>query len=289
MSKALDLGGFNSTYSHLVKTELIAFKKSIFSGGEVNISISQNDYQGDEVSIYARLNNSEDIMTLLLAVNALRREFFYEIKLFLPYMPYARQDRIMQPGQALSVKVMADIINYCKFNEVIVYDAHSDVTAALIDNFNGVTNIGLVEQVLEGKEDYWIVSPDAGAAKKIYSVAREVGYDHNIVVCGKHRNVKTGEITGTSVDHDDLNGLDCYLIDDICDGGRTFIEIAKVLKRRNCGKLFLVVSHGIFSNGFDELFYYFDHIYCTNSIKDIVMKDLISEKKFTQFHILNIL
>jgi ribose-phosphate pyrophosphokinase len=64
---------------------------------------------------------------------------------------------------------------------------------------------------------------------------------------------------------------DIFIVDDICDGGRTFTEVAKAIKenKKYTGKIYLVVTHGIFSAGFDFLVQYFDGIYTTNSVKDI--------------------
>ncbi|MFZ9611583.1 MAG: phosphoribosyltransferase, partial [Methylococcales bacterium] len=96
----------------------------------------------------------------------------------------------------------------------------------------------------------------------------------------KHRNLETGKIDYTNVPMS-VNDADkdVFIIDDICDGGRTFIEIAKAVdevrklsssvKREHYGKNYLIVTHGIFSFGFDFLVQHFDGIYCTNSVKDI--------------------
>ena len=76
----------------------------------------------------------------------------------------------------------------------------------------------------------------------------------------------TGNITKTTVLHDDFGGKDCVIVDDICDGGRTFIELAKVLKERGAGKIGLFVTHGIFSQGVGVLFDNgIDFIYTTDS------------------------
>jgi ribose-phosphate pyrophosphokinase len=115
-----------------------------------------------------------------------------------------------------------------------------------------------------------LVSPDAGAYKKIFDVAQKFNID-NIITASKVRDIKTGAILRTEVptldQHKDLKYI---IIDDICDGGRTFTELAKVMKEsRPTAKIYLVVTHGIFSAGFDELSKYFEQIYTTNSYKDI--------------------
>lgn len=117
-----------------------------------------------------------------------------------------------------------------------------------------------------------LVSPDAGALKKTYDVAKEFGIT-NIIIANKHRDIATGKIVSTEVPvKPEHRGKDFVIVDDICDGGRTFIEIAKQIKeslKEDCGKIYLVVTHGIFSAGLKELGTYFDRIYTTNSIKNI--------------------
>ena len=92
-----------------------------------------------------------------------------------------------------------------------------------------------------------------------------------IITATKVRDLKTGNILRTEIPVlDQHNNLKYVIVDDICDGGRTFIELAKVIKdSRPTAKIYLVVTHGIFSVGFDFLVQYFDGIYTTNSVKDI--------------------
>jgi ribose-phosphate pyrophosphokinase len=83
--------------------------------------------------------------------------------------------------------------------------------------------------------------------------------------------MKTGNILHTEIPVlDQHNDLTYVIIDDICDGGRTFIELAKVIKEgRPTAKVFLIVTHGIFSAGFKTLNEYMDGIFCTNSYRDV--------------------
>ncbi len=237
----------------------------VFSGGEVHIKLSE---VAEEVLITTRLNNSDDVMKLLLAVDALRRSGTKSITALIPYLPYARQDRVMVAGEPLSIKVMCNLLNSCAFEKVYVFDVHSEVSLALLDNVELITNNTLVGKVLQDHQDALLVSPDAGALKKIYKVAQAVGYTNDIVLCNKVRDVSNGKIKQITVDQHDLGGKNCFVIDDICDGGATFIGVAKELKQRNAGKVSLIVSHGIFSHGEFELAEWLDHIYTTDSIRD---------------------
>lgn len=133
------------------------------------------------------------------------------------------------------------------------------------------------------KNDFILVSPDAGASHKIYKLAEQIGYKGDIITCSKERD-KEGKLSKVTI-----NGIealntdkDCIILDDICDGGATFINIAKKLisNRKECGgkgKLYLIVTHGIFSKGFEELSRHFDGIYCTNSYSDLPKGEKVKE------------
>jgi ribose-phosphate pyrophosphokinase len=201
----------------------------------------------------------------------------------------ARSDRKFETGSVNYIKeVLAPIINMQNFSSVTVLDAHSDVTEACLTNYRKETN---AELVLFAMRDYFpvgevdfskirLISPDAGALKKVYDAAERIGYKEEIIIASKHRDVVSGKITHTevpiSVNDADKN---FFILDDICDGGRTFIEIAKAIKMKqsissavhpdNHGKIYLIVTHGIFSAGLKPLNEYFDGIYTTNSYVDI--------------------
>jgi ribose-phosphate pyrophosphokinase len=155
-------------------------------------------------------------------------------------------------------------------------DPHSDVLEACLNNFTKINNFSLIDDALsylikDGEEDNVVfVSPDAGAYKKIFDAAKEFNIE-KIITATKVRDIKTGNILHTEIpvldQHKDLMYV---IIDDICDGGRTFIELAKVIKNgRPTAKVYLVVTHGIFSGGFVELNKYIDGIFCTNSYRDV--------------------
>ncbi|WP_433814172.1 ribose-phosphate diphosphokinase [Flavobacterium johnsoniae] len=247
--------------------EEIKFQSFTFSGGEPHIKIVPDFDTNRKVTITHRLNSFNDLGLLCVTVDALRRMDVKIIELFIPYFPAARQDRVMIPGEPLSVKVYADIINAMQLNKVFVFDAHSEVTPALLNNSTVIPNYAFIKEVLNKiGENVKLISPDGGALKKIYKVSEFLG-GVEVVECSKSRDVKTGKLSGFKVYEDDLQGMDCLIVDDICDGGGTFVGLAEELKKKNAGKLYLAVSHGIFNKGFDVLDC-FDKIFTTNSFKD---------------------
>lgn len=245
----------------------IEFQSFIFSGGEPHIKIKPDFDVSETVTITHRINSFNDFGLLLLAVDALKRMEVKLINVFIPYFPAARQDRVMIAGEPLSVKVYADILNSLKLNKITVFDAHSEVTSALLDNCEVIPNHDFIAEVLKKiGNDVKLISPDGGALKKIYKVSEYLG-GIDVVECSKSRDVKTGKLSGFKVYDDDLQGMGCLIVDDICDGGGTFIGLAEELKKKNAGKLYLAVSHGIFNKGFESM-KAFEKIFTTDSFRE---------------------
>ena len=246
----------------------IEFEAFTFNGGEPHLKIKTALAASDEVTITTRIRAFNDLGFLLLANDALRRMGVRKIHLFLPYFPAARQDRVMVKGEPLTVKIYADLINQCCFETVTIVDPHSEVTAAVLDNVRVIDNHRFVEKCLAQNNDYQLVSPDGGALKKVYKLAQFLG-GKEVVECSKRRDVTTGNLTGFTVYADDLQGKTCVIVDDICDGGGTFLGLAEALKKKNAGDLILIVTHGIFSKGLEGLSKHFSKIYSTDSFGDL--------------------
>jgi ribose-phosphate pyrophosphokinase len=248
------------------------------------------------IKIKSRLNNFLDLELIICATKSLRNLGIKEIHLYTPYFLGSRSDRKFEEGSNNYLKdVICPIINSLNFESVTVLDPHSDVLEACLNNFRKTIPIDLVKTAIsniyeenqeEGKwyfkdnlDKFILISPDAGASKKIYKLAEQIGYKGDIITCSKDRDVN-GNITATVVPmgkHWNTD-KDAIIIDDICDGGATFINIAKQLKANGWkNKIYLIVTHGIFSKGFKELSEYFDGIYCTNSYKDIRLNQPIND------------
>lgn len=244
----------------------------IFSGGECQVKIPYFDALAT-TNIIAHLYSSDDIMCLLLAVDAVRRVNPQAIlELTIPYFPYARQDRVCNEGEALSVRVMANLINSLNCEKVTVVDPHSDVTPALLNRVVTVSMADIItkSEIVDLIKDKGLnlLSPDAGAEKKVRNVANALstlGITTEVLSATKSRDTKTGNITATQI-HGDVHGKSFIILDDICDGGRTFIELAKVLKNQDAADIYLYTTHGIFSQGLEVLVPHFKHVYCQHTM-----------------------
>ncbi len=254
----------------------IDFEMFTFSGGEPHIKIKEAI--NDAVTITQRITSFNDLGMILVATDALRRMNVKEISLFIPYFPAARQDRVMIPGEALSVKIYADIINSQNYEKVSVFDPHSEVTPALVNNVEVIDNHEYVKQCLQTiKEEIVLISPDGGALKKIYKLSAYLG-GIEVIECSKKRDVKTGALSGFTVYSDDLKGKTGVVVDDICDGGGTFLGLGKALQEKNVGDVHLIVSHGIFNKGFEALESIYKTIFTTNSFRDVESTQVVQIK-----------
>ncbi len=278
----------------LINDSAIEIKTLTFPGGELHIElVNLPEKELKPIYIRSNVHSSDDLMTLILTINALQNHYGESVRIALeiPYFPYARQDRVCAVGQAFSLQLVAKIIRGLHLNSLTVWDAHSPVTHQLTGAISIpqeqiiASNQHLVELIQD--ENSVLVCPDKGAKGKCKKV-KDVFSVKRMIFSEKVREPSTGKIVDTRLVSGDLSGKTAIIIDDICDGGRTFIEIAKKLKKYNVNRVILYVTHGIFSKGlevFDDLI---DEIFTTNSFpqtenpKLTVIDFVMSQSNLTQ-------
>lgn len=251
----------------------LEFKSFTFLGGEPHIQILTGR-ACSELLIIQRFNGIADLFNIVLAVDAAKRRGYETIHLYLPYFPAARQDRVCNIGEPLTVKVFTDIINSCGFKSVRIFRPHSEVVVALLDrvvvlDFEKQHVLKIVNDNSDGRY-FNIICPDAGAGKateKIvqYLVENDGHRIYNLIRCEKIRDVRDGKLQGFFVQADDLGGYPSLIVDDICAMGGTFIGLAKKLREKNCGSLMLYTSHADCQEGLNNVATVFDKVYTTNS------------------------
>lgn len=234
-----------------------------FPAGEVGVRVPTNAIEPEQsYFVNAVLKSSDDIMALLMTVDACRRLVpTVPLYLCLSYVPYARQDRVTVDGESLSAVVMANLINSCNFKEVVIADPHSDVITALLNNCTVIEQSDIFKNIYSDWSDKWIVAPDLGANKKAQKFTDKVGAA-GVITCTKVRNPKTGKLSNYRC-YDDVQGKNCVVLDDILDAGGTFHLVADALE--GASSKVLCVTHGIFTKGLNKLDEKFDSIYTTAS------------------------
>ncbi len=254
-----------------------------FPAGEVGVKcnvsgVMWRDYNCIKYTL--NFESNDDLMVMAQLDDIIKPSTNTVKWLSMPYIPYARQDRKMSQSEANSLKVFAKFINTFEFNSVEVVDPHSDVAEGVIENIKIFSQEQCVKSMQGEMKKYFdvnsvkVVAPDTGALKKIYKIAKLWGTE--FITASKVRDVQTGKIVDTVVHSHHLGNQDLIVVDDICDGGATFIELAKKLKEITNGDLYLYVTHGIFSKGLDELSIYYKQILTYNNIRNLIHPQLVS-------------
>jgi len=260
------------------------YKMSKFPDGSIKFQLKVvyddsdwDDYYIEGVNIITTLRNSDDILALGLVAQQLNYSYGLPIDCYITYMMYQQDDRRFSETESFGLQFLADILNTYPIRTYTVFHPHSD-KVELIRDIKIIDNTSFVKDVTWKLKHsrpsivplVWII-PDSGAFKTQFKQIEKLNH-RDFITCMKSRDHETGEIT-TVVNTDDLEGKDCFIVDDICLGGATFIGIAEELKKKNCGKLYLIVSHGVFNKGIEHLLEYFDVIHTTDSICTLPQSD----------------
>lgn len=251
----------------MVNDTSIEFTTTIFPDGtsqvwKIKDFPADYDEKYDEVKILWQFENEAELFHVCQLASLLKREYNLESQtLVVPYLPYGRQDKDVSNSTSFALHTFTDILYHANICRVETFDAHSNVqTGTYIES----TAPTAFHQAIF-KHDV-VCFPDKGALTRYAKSFEGVP----MIYCEKIRNQLTGEITGLEVKNPssvDLNGLDILIIDDICDGGMTFIKVAEALQASTPHTIDLAVSHGIFSKGKQCLYDAgINFIYTTNSL-----------------------
>lgn len=235
-------------------------------------------HNGYPSSVLLRPRTAEGFLGGIFWVQSLIEQGVHPPELICPMVFGSRQDRINPTGDTLfTIKGVAKLINSLGCPIVRVLDPHSDVTPALIDRCVAISaadilTAQLLSETSNFKMDPYdaVVAPDAGAEKRAGKVAQKLGVP--LIHGWKTRDVKDGKLTGFGIESAwDISievGPDrephVLVVDDICDGGGTFIGLADALDAEGL-TADLYVTHGLFTKGTQDLLKRYKKLYCTDS------------------------
>lgn len=205
--------------------------------------IPKSYFKKKENFIFWEFENEGEFMQVAQLKVLLDIDFFAKVVLELPYLPYARQDKEITNESTFALYPFALLLNSLRFSEVRVVDPHNlRLSQHLINNLSySRPDVNAWLQSLRAKPVY----PDAGALQRYDA-------DPKSLHCEKIREPLTGAITGLKV-IGKVKHINYLIVDDLCDGGKTFIEVAKKLYKLGAKEVHLLVSHGIFSKGLEPL------------------------------------
>ena len=220
-----------------------------FSVNEVFVRINENVRGTDMFIIQSTSYPANDnLMQLLIAIDALKRASARRITAVIPYFGYARQDRKTDGRTPISAKLVANLICKAGADRVLTIDLH----AGQIQGFFDVPTDNLIAAPVfardiaarYGKEKLVIVSPDVGGVVRARSLAKRLDGDLAIV---DKRRPKAGESEVMNI-IGDVDGRRCIMVDDMCDSGGTLCNAAAALKERGATNVSAYVTHGVLSN-----------------------------------------
>jgi len=216
-----------------------------FSDGEIWVKFMENIRGRDVYIVQSTHPPAENLMELLLTIDAAKRASATKVTAVIPYFGYARQDRKDQPRVSISAKLVANLITVAGADRVITMDLH----AAQIQGFFDIPFDHLyASPIFTGlfkdlPNDLAVVSPDLGGIKLARSYAKRL--DAGLVVIDKrrpkHNLVETMNIIG------EVNGKNVLLVDDLIDTGGTFVAAVNILKEKGAKEIFGAVTHPLLS------------------------------------------
>lgn len=239
----------------------IPWYKIFFPDGEVQIRLGEFSRK-DSVQVDCRVTNSEDLFVLMQVIDILNRhEVDYTVNI--RYLMSQRMDRVMDFNSPLSLKIVLECLSGARAIDVFC-PHNAEALRRFSNEIAQPTKIGLwdafIDEISEGKQ---IILPDAGAVKRYADI-------DNCIICDKVRDIATGKITSIKVTNpDNFTDKPLLIVDDLCDGGGTFIGIAKAIKEiKPNADISICVAHMVNQKGIINLSENFTHVWFTNSYKN---------------------
>lgn len=236
------------------KKHLGKIKLSYFSCGEKYVALEES-VRGKEVFIVQTCRDqmvNEDLMELFLMIHTAKQSFAEKVHVIIPYLGYARQDKIHSPREPISSKLVADLIVTSGANHVITFQLHADQTQAFFDV--PVDNVS-VHKLMAGHfmkknlKDITVVSPDAGGAKNAKLFADHLGAE--LAILHKSRPAHNQAVTTHVVGN--VEGRTCVIYDDMIDTAGSVVAARQALLNAGANdEMYLAATHAIFSGPAQE-------------------------------------
>ena len=264
----------------MIKINGIAIDPINFPAGEVGVRLTSDHIhqrptlRKGHYEVTWEFESPAEYFILAQAIEALkgatRGIHRVHIDLTIPYFPFARQDRAVNFGEANALRVFCQALNNLDVDTITTWDAHS---LAVEQHFDASKFVNVSQDILFSRFAPYnmtldvdvVVAPDAGASKKAAVIASQLKAE--LVQCSKVRDKLTGEVLYLQLDNSTAVAAarKVLVVDDICDGGATFIAVGKAInlvRMHSSAQSYLFTTHGIYSKGKSELNKYYTEIAC---------------------------
>ena len=234
--------------SKQLKLKLVNTNIKRFADGEIYIEINEN-IRGNSVFVIQSTSNpaNDNLMELLLCIDALRRSSAKNITAVIPYYGYARQDRKVVPRTSISAKVVANLISNAGASRVVTVDLHAGQIQGFfdipVDNlFTTPLFARYIKKKLKNKK-LICVSPDVGGVQRTRGLATKIKADLAIIDKRRPRPGKSQVMNIIG----DVKGKTCIIVDDIIDSGGTIVNAVEALKKNGATDVYVFITHAVLS------------------------------------------
>jgi len=234
--------------SKLLKLKLVNTNIKRFSDGEIYIEINEN-IRGNSVFVIQSTSNpaNDNLMELLLVIDALKRSSAKNITAVIPYFGYARQDRKVAPRTSISAKVVANLITNAGASRVVTVDLHAGQIQGFFDMpVDNLFTTPLFSKYIKKKfnnKKLICVSPDVGGVQRTRGLATRIKAELAII---DKRRPKPGQSQVMNI-IGDVKGKTCIIVDDIIDSGGTIVNAVEALKKAGAVEVYVFITHAVLS------------------------------------------
>ena len=250
--------------SKYLKTKLVNSSIRKFADGEIYVEINEN-IRGNSIFIIQSVSSpaNDNLMELLLCIDALKRSSAKNITAVIPYFGYARQDRKVVPRTSISAKLVSNLITNAGADRIVTVDLHAGQIQGFfdipVDNLFATPIFARHARKKIKSKKIICVAPDVGGTERARALGKLLNVGLAIV---DKRRPKPGQSQVMNV-IGDVKNQTCIIVDDIIDSGGTIVNAAKALKERGAKEVYVYITHGVLSGD------------AVKKIKNSVIKNLV--------------
>tara|TARA_Y100001978_G_scaffold200803_1_gene217818 strand:+ start:264 stop:1196 length:933 start_codon:yes stop_codon:yes gene_type:complete len=255
--------------SKFLKNRLVNSSIRKFSDGEIYIEINEN-IRGNSIFVIQSVSSpaNDNLMELLLCIDALKRSSAKNITAVIPYFGYARQDRKVVPRTSISAKLVSNLIAKAGADRVVTVDLHAGQIQGFfdipVDNLFATPIFARHVKKKIKTKNLICIAPDVGGTERARALGKLLNVGLAIV---DKRRPKAGQSQVMNI-IGDVRGKTCIIVDDIIDSGGTIVNAAAALKKRGAKDVHVYVTHGVLSGGAENKIK-------KSNVKNLVITDTI--------------